>query len=68
MVCLLQQHFELISIPGDIYIISSLPVDMQAVDFALVSLVSLVICLLASIYPARKAASLMPVEAIRYIM
>ncbi len=68
VVCLLQQHFELISIPGDIYIISSLPVDMQAVDFALVSLVSLGICLLASIYPARKAASLMPVEAIRYIM
>ena len=67
-VCLLQQHFQLISIPGDIYIISSLPVDMQVLDFLLVSLVSLGICLLASIYPARKAASLMPVDAIRYIM
>ena len=67
-VCLLQQHFQLISIPGDIYIISSLPVDMQVLDFLLVSLVSLGICLLASSYPARKAASLMPVDAIRYIM
>ena len=67
-VCLVQQHFQLISIPGDIYIISSLPVDMQVLDFLLVSLVSLGICLLASIYPARKAASLMPVDAIRYIM
>ncbi len=67
-VCLVQQHFQLISIPGDIYIISSLPVDMQVLDFLLVSLVSLGICLLASIYPARKAAALMPVDAIRYIM
>ena len=42
--------------------------DMQVLDFLLVSLVSLGICLLASIYPARKAAALMLVDAIRYIM
>ena len=68
VVCLLQDHFQLISIPSQIYIISSLPVDMQPVDFLLVSAVSLAICLLASLLPARKAASLEPVEAIRYIM
>ena len=66
-VCLLQDRFEIISIPSDIYIISSLPVDMQWPDFALVSVVSLTICLLASLYPARRAASMQPVEAIRYI-
>jgi len=67
VVCWLQSRFDLISIPSDIYIINSLPVDMRATDFVLVSAVSLVICLLASVYPARKAASLQPVEAIRYI-
>lgn len=67
VVCWLQSRFELISIPSDIYIINSLPVDMRATDFLLVSAVSLTICLLASAYPARKAASLQPVEAIRYI-
>ena len=67
VVCWLQARFELISIPSDIYIISSLPVDMRATDFVLVSAVSLIICLLASAYPAKKAASLQPVEAIRYI-
>lgn len=66
--CLAQQHFALISIPGDMYFISSLPVDMDVVDFALVAAISMAICLATSIYPARKAAGLMPVEAIRYIM
>jgi len=68
VVCLLQHHFEIITIPSEIYIINSLPVDMQPLDFLLVSSVSLVICFLASLVPARKAASLEPVEAIRYIM
>ena len=66
--CWAQQRFALISIPGDMYFISSLPVDMSVVDFILVAAISMVICLATSIYPARKAAGLMPVEAIRYIM
>ena len=61
-------RFELISLPGDVYLINSLPVDMEALDFLLVAAVSLSICLLTSVYPARKASALMPVEAIRYIM
>ncbi len=67
-VCYAQQSFQLISIPGDVYLINSLPVDMDVVDFVLVVVVSMTICLLTSIYPARKAASLMPVQAIRYLM
>ena len=68
VLCWAQQRFALISIPGDMYFISSLPVDMNVVDFALVAAISMVICLATSIYPAHKAAGLMPVEAIRYIM
>ena len=67
-VCLVQDRYGIVSIPSEIYIISSLPVDMQLLDFALVSAVSIVICLLAAVLPARKAASLQPVEAIRYIV
>ena len=67
-ICYAQQRFNIISIPGDVYLINSLPVDMNVFDFVLVIAVSMTICLLTSIYPARKAASLMPVQAIRYIM
>jgi lipoprotein-releasing system permease protein len=68
VVCVVQDRLQIISIPSDIYIISSLPVDMQPLDFVAVSGMSIVICLLAAVIPARKAASLEPVEAIRYIM
>ena len=67
-VCLVQDRFQIVTIPSEIYIISSLPVDMQPLDFVLVSAVSIVISLLAAVLPARKAASLQPVEAIRYIV
>lgn len=67
-VCAVQDRYRVVSIPSDIYIISSLPVDMQVLDFVLVSAVSVVICLVAAAIPARRAASLQPVDAIRYIM
>jgi len=68
VICVVQDRFQVISIPSDIYIISSLPVDMQILDFLAVSIMSVVICLLAAAIPARRAATLEPVEAIRHIM
>ena len=68
VICWLQDRFDLITLPSDIYVISALPVDMRSTDFAIVSLVSLAICLVASALPARKAAQLQPVDAIRYVM
>ncbi len=62
----LQKTFNIISLPSEIYFISSLPVDMRFLDFVLVALASLGIAFLATLYPAKKAASLNPVEAIRF--
>lgn len=53
------------NLPNDVYYIEKLPVRMQPEDFVLVALAALVICLLASVVPARRAARLDPIETIR---
>lgn len=63
--CALLQRYEL-GLPPGVFYTSTLPVRIIPEYFALVILTSLVICLLATLYPARQAARLVPVEAIRY--
>jgi lipoprotein-releasing system permease protein len=61
----LQDRYQFISLPPDIYFISALPMDFQFTDAISITLVTLFLCLLSSYYPAKKAAQLNPVEAIR---
>jgi lipoprotein-releasing system permease protein len=64
--CWSQLKYKFISLPGDVYFISVLPVKMEPRDFLMVGLAAILICLGASVYPAKKTAALLPVEAIRY--
>lgn len=64
--CWAQFKYEFFSLPPDVYIISALPVLMQAQDFFLIAFAAIILCFLATVYPAFKAANLDPVEAIRY--
>ncbi len=66
ILCWVQDQFKLIGLPAEIYIINAVPIDMRLLDFFWVATASLGICLLASLYPAKKAAAMDPVEAIRY--
>jgi lipoprotein-releasing system permease protein len=59
-------RFKLISIPGDIYFISHLPVKIDPLDLGIILLATVVISFLATVYPAWQAARLDPVEAIRH--
>ncbi len=63
---LINKPLPTIKLPGDVYFISILPVKMQVSDFVFIGIAAILICLLAAIYPARKASKLDPVEAIRY--
>jgi len=54
------------TLPGDVYYISHLPVKLRFLDVLLVTGSSLIIGLLATLYPSWQAARLEPVEALRY--
>jgi len=49
-----------------VYYISRIPSELRATDVALVSITAFVLTLLATIYPARRAAATEPAEALRY--
>ncbi len=62
----IQMTYKVISLPADVYIIDALPMQLNLFDFVAVSGIGLILCFLASVYPAYKASRLYPVEAIRY--
>jgi lipoprotein-releasing system permease protein len=58
-----------ISLPGGgtVYYLTTLPVMMNPLlDLVIIPVVALALCILSAVYPARQAAKLDPVEAIRY--
>lgn len=63
--CLLLNQYRFINLPGDVYFIETLPVEMSAMDFILVAVAAILVSFIATIYPARKAATLVTVEALR---
>jgi lipoprotein-releasing system permease protein len=62
----LLQRYQFIELPPDVYFIDRLPVALDPFDVALIAVVSLIIAFGATILPARQAARLLPVEAIRH--
>jgi lipoprotein-releasing system permease protein len=53
-------------LPPEIYYISQLPSDVQMPDVLLIAAVSLVLSLLATLYPSWRASRVRPAEALRY--
>jgi lipoprotein-releasing system permease protein len=56
----------LIDLNPSVYFIDHLPVEVDPVDLVVIIVASITVATLATIYPARQAATLNPVEAIRY--
>jgi len=50
----------------EVYYIDRLPVHVDGVEFALVGVASVLVCVLATVFPAVAASRLHPVEELRY--
>ena len=67
LLCTLLKHYDIYELTGDIYYFTTtLPVKIEIPWVLGIVMAAMVICFLATLYPARQAAKLDPVEAIRY--
>jgi len=64
--CWLLARYQFVDLPKDVFLVTTLPVRIDPLNFVVVALASIGICLVAALSPARRAASLVPVEVIRY--
>lgn len=64
--CLALARYEFIHLPEGVFYVKTLPVRIEAENFLMVVAASMVICLGACLFPAWKAARVVPVDVLRY--
>ncbi len=62
----IEHSFHVHFLDPSIYFISALPSDPQAGDIVPIALISLVLCLVATLYPSWRAARVEPAQALRH--
>ena len=63
--CFIGNYYKLVSLPADVYSISNVPLITRPTEMLLAALIAFALSVLATIYPARAASRLRPVEALR---
>jgi lipoprotein-releasing system permease protein len=63
--CWIGNYFKIVSLPADVYSISSVPLNVRVTEVTLAALVAFALSVLATLYPARAAARMEPVETLR---
>ena len=59
------KNFKIIELPRDVYFMDKIPVNLDWQVYLLVTVCSVAITFLAAIFPARNAAKMSPIEALR---
>ena len=62
----IESIFGITAFPSDVYYLNKLPSEIQYLDSFLIIIFSILICFLASLYPAWRASRLNPVDGLRY--
>jgi lipoprotein-releasing system permease protein len=65
-VCRLLAKYPIVTLPQDVFYQLTLPIRMEPLDIVSVSVAALLLSLLATLYPAWKAARVPPAETLRY--
>lgn len=66
VLCYVLKTYKFITLPGDVYYLSYLPVKLSLFDFVVVPAAAIIITLIATAYPSWQAAKIDPVEPLRY--
>jgi lipoprotein-releasing system permease protein len=66
LVCYLQIEYRIFPLDPSVYIIPAIPVELRAGDFLAVGGASMLLSGLSSLYPAARAARMIPVDALRW--
>ena len=64
--CELEAHYHFFTLRADIYFMSSVPISIELVHYVIVSALALTLAFFATVIPARIAARLKPLEALRF--
>ncbi|MBZ4681031.1 FtsX-like permease family protein [Thermodesulfobacterium sp.] len=64
--CWVLSKYPVVKLPSDVYPVEYMPVSLKFFDLLVIVLVSLLISLLACLYPAKKASEVMPAEVLRH--
>jgi len=62
----LQMHFQLFTLPEDIYFMDHIPISIDWLNTLLIILIGTIAAVLASIWPVYRANKINPAEALRY--
>jgi len=66
VICKFLATYPLLTLPPEIFYRLALPVKTNMVDILLVTIAALILSVFATMYPARKAARILPAETLRY--
>ncbi|WP_028840599.1 FtsX-like permease family protein [Thermodesulfobacterium hveragerdense] len=64
--CWVLSKYPVVKLPSDVYPVEYMPVSLKFFDLLVIVVVSLLISLLACLYPAKKASEVMPAEVLRH--
>jgi lipoprotein-releasing system permease protein len=64
-ICYVAERYKLIKLPADVYQITYLPFRVEPLDVVIVVVSAVLVCVAATVYPARQAGRLDPAEALR---